>query len=436
MVSIGWQTVCCSPGGTPILLVEGPERRDDGSRGGISLLHEDLAEIQSLVSAARSTQDVFPSLLLRDLSVDERLLLIEEEYVVLVRRLRPERFGSNVLAQNSARHLLSKLYDWHQRAVRELESQRVSPEPTESEPTSSPAQVVRPPPRLRSVPTPSPTSEVDFSITTPSGSYRVHRIMAQGDVAMLYRGVGTQGPHEGQPVTVKVAMQREDNDLMMEEARIVRSLQGCDGPQRKHLPTLVDQFMAPSGQAGSIFAHLDGYDLDAVRERYPSGLSAEHVAWILARALSVLGFVHQQGIIHANIEPAHLLVRPEDHNVFLIDWTYAVVAPEQTGQGFRAHNPDFSPPEVMARKPPLPASDLYSLGKTMVYLLGGDVRLGTIPPQVDERFARFVQFLTRDSPRQRAQDAWETAAQLQSLRTEVFGPSRFLPLEMDEPTGP
>ena len=64
-----------------------------------------------------------------------------------------------------------------------------------------------------------------------------------------------------------------------------------------------------------------------------------------------------------------------------------------------------------------------------------DVRLGTIPPQVDERFARFVQFLTRDSPRQRAQDAWETAAQLQSLRTEVFGPSRFLPLDMDEPSG-
>lgn len=402
---------------------------------GTSLLHEDLAEMQSLVMAARSTQDVFPSLLLRELGVDERLILLEEEYVVLVRRLRPERFGSNSLAQNSARHLLSKLYDWHQRAVRELESQRLTSEPSDREPTPAPAAAVRPPTRLRSVPTPAPTSEVDFTVTTPSGSYRVQRIMAQGDLAMLYRGVGIQGPHEGQPVTVKVAMQREDNDFLMEEARIVRTLQGCDGPQRKHLPILLDQFMAPSGQAGSIFAYLDGYDLDTVRERYPSGLNAEHVAWVLARALSALGFAHQQGIIHANIEPAHLLLRPADHNVFLIDWTYSVVAPEKTGQGFRAHNPDFSPPEVMARKLPLPSSDLYSLGKTMVYLLGGDVRLGTIPPQVDERFARFVQFLTRDSPRQRAQDAWETAAQLQSLRTEVFGPSRFLPLDMDEPSG-
>ena len=86
--------------------------------GGWFVLHDDLAEVQSLVAGARSTQEVFPAMALQDLSVDERLVLLEEEYVVLVRRLRPERFGGNSLAQNSARHLLSKLYEWHQRAVR------------------------------------------------------------------------------------------------------------------------------------------------------------------------------------------------------------------------------------------------------------------------------------------------------------------------------
>ncbi len=408
---------------------------EDSSAGchrGLFVLHDDLAEVQSLVAGARSTQDVFPAMALQDLSTDERLVLLEEEYVVLVRRLRPERFGSNSLAQNSARHLLSKLYDWHQRAVRELESARPASEPDAptSTPTADTPSVRPPPPRLRSVPTPSPNSEVDFTVNTPSGSYQVTRILAQGDLAMLYRGACLSGPKAGQDVTVKIAMQREDSDLLMEEARIVRTLQAAEGAQRKHLPELVDQFLAPSGQAGSIFAYLDGFDLDMVRERYPLGLNAEHVAWILARSLSALGFAHQQGIIHGNVEPAHILVRPADHNVFVIDWTYAVVAPEKTGQGFRAHNPDFSPPEVMARKPPLPASDIYSLGKTMIFLLGGDVRQGTIPAQVDERFARFLEFLIRDSPRQRAQDAWEVAEQLKQLRQEVFGPSRFLPLEM------
>ena len=93
---------------------------------------------------------------LQDLSVDERLVLLEEEYVVLVRRLRPERFGGNSLAQNSARHLLSKLYEWHQRAVRELESARPPVEPVVQAAVpdvETPAS--RPPTRLRSVPTPS-----------------------------------------------------------------------------------------------------------------------------------------------------------------------------------------------------------------------------------------------------------------------------------------
>ena len=396
----------------------------------MSVLHEDLAEIKSLLAGARSTQDVFPAMALTEVSVDERLVLLEEEYVVLVRRLRPERFAGNSLAQNSARHLLSKLYDWHQRAVQELERARPIPQPIPIDPETSPPRAPVPPPRLRSVPTPPPNSEVDFTVTAAGSTYRVQRILAQGDLAMLYRGCCETGARSGQDVTVKIAMQREDNDLLLEETRILRTLQSVEGAQRKHLPEVYDQFQTPAGQAGIIFGYLDGYDLDEVRERYPGGLNAEHVAWILARALSGLGFAHQQGIIHGNIEPAHILVRPHDHNVFLIDWTYAVVAPEKTGQGFRAHNPDFSPPEVMARRPPLPASDLYSLGKTMIYLLGGDVRQDTLPPSVDERFARFIQFMVRESPRQRAQDAWEVAEQLARLRVEIFGPQRFLPLEM------
>jgi len=406
----------------------------------MSVLHEDLAEIKSLLAGARSTQDVFPAMALTEVSVDECLVLLEEEYVVLVRRLRPERFAGNSLAQNSARHLLSKLYDWHQRAVQELERARPIPPPIppltppltpiDTEAHLGPPRAPVPPPRLRSVPTPPPNSEVDFTVTATGNTYRVQRILAQGDLAMLYRGCCETGARSGQDVTVKIAMQREDNDLLLEETRILRTLQSVEGAQRKHLPEVYDQFQTPAGQAGIIFGYLDGYDLDEVRERYPGGLNAEHVAWILARALSGLGFAHQQGIIHGNIEPAHILVRPHDHNVFVIDWTYAVVAPEKTGQGFRAHNPDFSPPEVMARRPPLPASDLYSLGKTMIYLLGGDVRQDSLPPSVDERFARFIQFMVRESPRQRAQDAWEVAEQLARLRVEIFGPQRFLPLEM------
>lgn len=388
------------------------------------MLHEELAEFAAMLSNAEKSLDVFPSVAQIDRSVEERLALLEQEYVEYMNRLNPERFAGNLHAQNTARHLLSKLYAWHMRAERDISTRGERSGPP---PPSQPALVAVA--RLRSVQAP-PSEPVDFSITTPNGTYRATQFLAQGDVAMLYQGIGTAGSHANENVVIKIAAEAQDNDLLVEEVRVLRTLQSTEDVQRKHLPKVFGEFKTPDGQAGTILSYLEGYDLDQILERYPQGLPSEHVAWILARALSGLGFAHKHGILHGNIEPAHLIVRPRDHNVFVIDWTYAVVAPEKTGQGFRAHNPTYSPEEVVERKPPLPASDLYSLGKTMIFLLGGDVEQGTCPQHVDERFVRFVQFLCRKSPRQRAQDAWEAAQQLAQLRLEVFGEQRFLALEM------
>jgi serine/threonine protein kinase len=142
----------------------------------------------------------------------------------------------------------------------------------------------------------------------------------------------------------------------------------------------------------------------------------------------VLGFAHSKGIVHCNVEPAHVLVRPRDHNVFLIDWSYAAVDPARTSEGFRTLNEAYSPPEAGERKPPSPASDLFSLGKTMVELLGGNVETNAVPPVVPDRLKRFLDFLLLPSPRMRAQDAWEMYQELSLLRQEVYGPKRFIEL--------
>ena len=105
-------------------------------------------------------------------------------------------------------------------------------------------------------------------------------------------------------------MQREDNDLMMEEARIVL-LQGCDGPQRKHLPTLVisswrfgtsGQHFGPSGRLRS------GRSASAIRRT-----EREHVAWIFgARAPSVLGFAPARNHLTPTSSPRTCWSVPED----------------------------------------------------------------------------------------------------------------------------
>ncbi len=264
-----------------------------------------------------------------------------------------------------------------------------------------------------------------FIVRSGEHTYRVLRPVAEGDVATVYAGEREDGDGEVRRVAVKVARDPADNDLMGREARALRHFAEDPGPQRKHLPELLDQFRTADGQLGSVLGWLDAHDLHSVREKYPDGVPEEPATWIFRRTLSAIGFAHSRGVIHGNIEPAHIMVRAEDHNVFLVDWCYAAIKPAQSGDGFVLLNEVYSPPEVAERRPPIPPSDLYSLGKTMIFLLGGDPEAETLPERVDERVQRLVRYFIRKSPLQRPQDAWEMYDQLDVLRRELFGPHTF-----------
>ena len=266
---------------------------------------------------------------------------------------------------------------------------------------------------------------IDFEVATESARYHVTSTLAEGDLATVFGGRRRQ---DGALVAVKIADEAVDNDLMQAEIRALSSLRADDGPQLKHLPVIVDRFRTRDGRLGTIFELLDGYDLLTIREKLPGGIPARHVMWILRRCLSILGWAHSRGILHGNLDPAHIMVRPHDHNVWLVDWCYAIINPAQTGQGFRCLNEIYSPPEVSERKPPLPSSDLYSLGKCMIYALGGDPVAKSLPEalDIDERFVRFLKFFVRESPLGRARDAWDLYTQLDRLRKDIYGRHKFI----------
>ncbi len=249
------------------------------------------------------------------------------------------------------------------------------------------------------------------SITTRKAEYRLLRRLAQGDFCTLY-----EASEGGRRVCVKLVDDPADSDLLQEEARVLRLLHGTAAPQTRHIPVLLDQF-ASEGRAGLVLQLCDGVDLRTLRaHHFPKGIDQRHVVWMMRRCLSTLGHAHAKGLLHGNIAPEHLVVRPGDHNVWLVDWCTSVMARDEAG--FRVDNPPWSPPEVKARKPPLPSSDLFSLGRTMRFALGEQ--------PVDERFDRFIAWFERDSPRQRPQDAWELYRKLDELRALIWGKHRFI----------
>lgn len=272
-------------------------------------------------------------------------------------------------------------------------------------------------------------SRVNFTIKTERGEYEAIAVLAHGDLATIYDG---RRRSDGARVAIKIAGDSQDNDLIQAEVSALNLLRSAPSPQLKHLPVVLDQLHTRDGRQGTVLEYLDGFDLLKVRERLPGGLPARHLIWLMRRCLSVLGWAHSRGVLHGNLDPAHILCRAADHNVWVIDWCYAIVNPARTGQGFRCLNEEYSPPEVAARKPPLPAADLYSLGKCMFYVLGGDPRQRTLPSSepVPEPLQRFLQFCVLDSPLARAQDAWEAYRYLDRLREELWGPHKFIELTL------
>jgi len=275
---------------------------------------------------------------------------------------------------------------------------------------------------------------VELAVKTERATYQVTTTLAQGDLATVYGG-HVRGAQPAVRVALKIADQTSDNDLMQHEVRVLGMLL-ADAPARgptAHLAPVRDEFRTADGRLGTVFDHLDGFDLTAVRDRCrragEPGLPPRHIVWILRRAFAVLGLAHKQGILHGNLDPSHILVRPHDHNVWVIDWTSAVVNPARTGQGFKALNEIYSPPEVRTRGNPTPASDLYALGKCAIHAVGGNPETKELP-EMDPRLQRFLRYMTVESQGGRPQDAWELYRQIDRLRTQIWGEHKFVPLEL------
>lgn len=386
---------------------------------------DELRRLDKLLSDARVPADVFMALRDRSLRGEARRRALVAEHARWLAIANPERFMGNPPAQDLAREMVGRLAELLRLASAELDA---ADQPAAALSVVEPvavevaAPVVNAPPRWR----PPDDAAVGFEVAAGGNRYRLERQLAVGDLATIFAGRCVEGARARAEVVAKVASDRADNDFVVAEIQALRLLQQGDARQRGQLPELLDLFHGSGGQAGVVLNFIEGYDGEALRGRFPQGVPPEHLIWIGRRLLSVVGHAHKLGVLHGNIEPAHIIVRPRDHHVSLIDWCYSVIEPGRTRQGFRVYNPDYSAPEVAQKQAPLPTADLYSVGRCLLYLAGGDLGSGDMPETVPDRLQRFIKYLTRASALQRAQDAWEMFGELERVRAAVFGVHRFV----------
>jgi len=203
------------------------------------------------------------------------------------------------------------------------------------------------------------------------GRYRLEELIGEGGMGSVWRA---SDEALGRTVAVKVfwAGTTEDADAVRRESE-KRLLASVSHPS---LVTLFDAQLSPDPRAYLVMEYIDGGTLASlisagpVRPRDAASLAAD-----LGEALHV---VHQAGIIHRDVKPANILLRPPltpDHTfrAVLADFgiAYLVDAARVTTPGTAIGTAAYISPEQVRGHAPTPASDIYSLGLVLIEALSG-----------------------------------------------------------------
>lgn len=218
------------------------------------------------------------------------------------------------------------------------------------------------------------------------GPYEILRPLGEGGFAQTY-----EARHRllGTKACLKVCRERENEDLMLAEARILWDL------HHPSLPTLRDVLRDDRGRLTLVMRFVEGQTLDRAT---PIDLAT--AVQVLGRLLRALKVLHHRGIVHNDIKPQNIVLEPDRHGVVLVDFGVSTVRP-RSGSAAPGFSDLYAAPEVVAGRPPLPESDLYSLGLSVLTALGGDPARRVLPEGVPEPFLELLVALGRREPERR-----------------------------------
>ncbi len=152
--------------------------------------------------------------------------------------------------------------------------------------------------------------------------------------------------------------------------REVEVLQQLNHPQ---IPQYLDSFhiQIPDPWLGLIEEYIPGKSLQTLVEEGRRCSESDIYDWA-SQVLEILIYLHEQNppILHRDIKPSNLILTPS-HVVFLVDFGAVQSQWPQTGVSFTVVGTyGYTPLEQFGGQA-VPASDLYSLGASLLHLLTG-----------------------------------------------------------------
>ncbi len=155
-------------------------------------------------------------------------------------------------------------------------------------------------------------------------------------------------------------------NLFNREAKVLEKL-----GQHSQIPTLFAHFQE-ANRYYLVQEFIEGETL-AQELQLKGPMTETEVKQVLQDILLILNYVHSHHTVHRDIKPTNLIRRQSDQRLVLID--FGAVTEFRSGSNLTCEPPirsvGYSPPEQMAGQTSGPASDIYALGATSLYLLTG-----------------------------------------------------------------
>ncbi|MGW3767597.1 serine/threonine-protein kinase [Actinomadura verrucosospora] len=279
--------------------------------------------------------------------------------------------------------------------------------------------------------------------------YRLDSLLGRGGMGEVWRGLDER---LGRPVAVKLLTAPAGAD-----ARLVsRFRREAEIMARLRHPGIVVVHDAGEDEQllFLVMELLDGEDLSALLKRHPQGLPVDQARRLTAEIADALHAAHQQGVVHRDVKPANVMVRPGDR-VTVMDFgiaRYADQVTELTGSAILGTPAYMAPEQFEKAHEPTPQTDLYALGGLLFALLTGrtpfdgdslralirEIVLTDPPrprearPDVPGDLDELVHALLAKDPRDRPPDARTVAERLRALpaprpaaRSSVPGQASF-----------
>lgn len=207
----------------------------------------------------------------------------------------------------------------------------------------------------------------------------------------------------------------EDAELLKLEARLLWRLD-----EHHSIPSTKDFLKVAENNYALAMSYIEGKTVEDYVDSN-SRLHPEDACWITERLLGALFYCHYNGVVHSDVKPENVFVEPKKHDIKLIDFGLAAYRPGHSTRP-AGYTPRYAAPELKARNPPIPETDLYGAGIVLLYALGGDVDKQSFPKGTPKDIVNFCDRLLRFDPTERPN--WEKEnpiEMLSDIRKKVFG---------------